>query len=223
MFKWKKIGLIFNPTEYKNDQWLNEFAQAPSVIEFDEFIRVYFSCRPTPNDQGQYVSYSSYVDLNKNDFSVVEVGKNPILELGKLGTFDEFGTYPASVIKTDNKYMVFYGGWTRCESVPFNVAIGCGVSEDGKVFEHFYDLSKWLYKRSESTYKISLDRMAEFLFEYMSVKHDEELVANMILQDVMGVGGRKIPPFLKKIIPLNYDFAQKEVSKANKRQQLRSE
>jgi hypothetical protein len=39
----------------------------------------------------------------------------------------------------------------------------------------------------------------------------------------MGVGGRKIPPFLKKIIPLNYDFAQKEVSKANKRQQLRSE
>ena len=40
--------------------------------------------------------------------------------------------------------------------------------EDGKVFENFYDLSKWLYKRSESTYKISLDRMAEFLFEYMS-------------------------------------------------------
>lgn len=139
MFKWKKLGLIFNPTEYKNDQWLNEFAQAPSVIEFDEFIRVYFSCRPTPNDQGQYVSYSSYVDLNKNDFSVVEVGKNPILELGKLGTFDEFGTYPASVIKTDNKYMVFYGGWTRCESVPFNVAIGCGVSEDGKVFEKLGD------------------------------------------------------------------------------------
>ena len=95
--------------------------------------------------------------------------------------------------------------------------------EDGKVFEHFYDLSKWLYKRSESTYKISLDRMAEFLFEYMSKNHDEELIANTILQDVMGVGGRKIPPFLKKIIPLNYDFAQKDVSKANKRQQLRSD
>ena len=95
--------------------------------------------------------------------------------------------------------------------------------EDGKVFENFYDLSKWLYKRSESTYKISLDRMAEFLFEYMSKTHDEELVANMILQDVMGVGGRKIPPFLKKIIPQNYDFAQKDVSKANKRQQLRME
>ena len=95
--------------------------------------------------------------------------------------------------------------------------------EDGKVFENFYDLSKWLYKRSESTYKISLDRMAEFLFEYMSAKHEKELIANTILQDVMAVGGRKIPPFLKKIIPQNYDFAQKDVSKANKRQQLRTE
>ena len=135
MFKWKKLGLVFNPTDYKNNSWLNEFAQAPSVLEYDDFIRVYFSCRPKANEQGQYVSYSSYVDLNKNNFSVLKVGENPILELGKLGTFDEFGTYPASVIKTNDKYMVFYGGWTRCESVPFNVAIGCGISDDGKEFK----------------------------------------------------------------------------------------
>ena len=95
--------------------------------------------------------------------------------------------------------------------------------EDGKVFENFFDLSKWLYKRSESTYKISLDRMAEFLFEYMSTKYEKELLANTILEDVMKVGGRKIPPFLKKIIPSNYDFAQKEVSKANKRQLVRQD
>uniref|UniRef100_UPI0040477454 DUF4080 domain-containing protein n=1 Tax=Aliarcobacter sp. TaxID=2321116 RepID=UPI0040477454 len=94
---------------------------------------------------------------------------------------------------------------------------------DGKVFENFFDFSKWLYKRSESTYKISLDRIAQFLYEYLIKSYDEDLVANTILQDVMAVGGRKIPPFLKKIIPANYDFAQKEVSKANKRQQLRKE
>ena len=68
MFKWKKLGLVFNPTNYKNNNWLNEFAQAPSVLEYDDFIRVYFSCRPKANEQGQYVSYSSYVDLNKNNF-----------------------------------------------------------------------------------------------------------------------------------------------------------
>ncbi|MDY0327346.1 MAG: DUF4080 domain-containing protein [Arcobacteraceae bacterium] len=92
---------------------------------------------------------------------------------------------------------------------------------DGKVFENFYDFSKWLYGMSESTYKISLDRMAEFLYEYLTKKNDKDLVANTILEDVMSIGGRKIPPFLKSLIPKNYDFAQKELSKANKRQQVR--
>ena len=94
---------------------------------------------------------------------------------------------------------------------------------DGKIYENFYDFSKWLYTRSESTYKISLDRIAQFLFEYLSATYDKELIANTILQDVMGVEGRSFPTFLKKIIPETYDFAQKEVSKANKRQQLRKE
>jgi hypothetical protein len=94
---------------------------------------------------------------------------------------------------------------------------------DGKVYENFSDFSKWLYKRSESTYKISLDRIAQFLYEYLSASYDKELIANAILQDVMSVEGRSFPAFLKKIIPDTYDFAQKEVSKANKRQQLRKE
>ena len=93
--------------------------------------------------------------------------------------------------------------------------------KDGKVFENFYDFSKWLYARSESTYKISLDRIAEYLYEYLSKSYDGNTVAMSILEDVMGVGGRKIPPFLKALIPHGYDVSQKEVSKANKRQQLR--
>jgi hypothetical protein len=47
------------------------------------------------------------------------------------GSFDEFGTYPVSVIRNDNDIWAYYAGWTRCESVPFNVAIGCAVSCDG--------------------------------------------------------------------------------------------
>lgn len=93
--------------------------------------------------------------------------------------------------------------------------------KDGKVFENFYAFSKWLYARSESTYKISLDRIAEYLYEYLSKSYDSDMVAMTILEDVMGVGGRKIPPFLKALIPHGYDVSQKEVSKANKRQQLR--
>ncbi len=137
MFKWKKLGKIFDPVKIKDREWLNEFAQAPSVVEYDDYIRVYFSCRPKPDNNGQYVSYSAYVDLDKNNlFNIISVAEEPILKLGELGTFDEFGTYPVSIIKDDDKYIVYYGGWTRCESVPFNVAIGCAISRnEGKTFE----------------------------------------------------------------------------------------
>jgi hypothetical protein len=136
LFRWKKLGRVFNPADYKGKSWMHEFAQAPSVLIFDDFIRVYFSCRPSPDSNGQYVSYSAYVDLNrKNLFEIVNIAEQPILQLGDLGTFDEFGTYPTSVIRNGNTVMCYYGGWTRCESVPFNVAIGAAISKDnGKTF-----------------------------------------------------------------------------------------
>lgn len=141
MFKWNKLGKVFDPSQIATPEWMNEFAQAPSVVLFESFVRVYFSCRPKPDQNGQYVSYSAYVDLNRNNlFEIIDISKEPILKLGKLGTFDEFGTYPASVIEDDGIYKVYYGGWTRCESVPFNVAIGLGISDDnGKTFKKLGD------------------------------------------------------------------------------------
>lgn len=137
MFKWKKLGRVFIPQEVKDRAWLKEFAQAPSVLIYDDFVRVYFSCRPAPDEAGQYVSYSAFVDLNrKNLFEIVNVSERPILELGELGTFDEFGIYPTSVIRNDGTVLAYYGGWTRCESTPYNVAIGAAISrDDGKTFE----------------------------------------------------------------------------------------
>jgi hypothetical protein len=77
------------------------------------------------------------VDLKRDNlFEIIKVSDNPILKLGELGTFDEFGTYPVSVIRFENKIRAYYAGWTRCESVPFNVAIGVGESNnDGVSFE----------------------------------------------------------------------------------------
>jgi predicted GH43/DUF377 family glycosyl hydrolase len=136
MFKWKKLGRVFNSQDVKGKDWLNEFAQAPSVLIFDKFIRVYFACRPLPDANDQYVSYSAFVDFNRNNLTeIVNIAKQPILKLGERGTFDEFGTYPTSVIRNGNEIIAYYGGWTRCESVPFNVAIGVAKSTDnGETF-----------------------------------------------------------------------------------------
>jgi hypothetical protein len=136
MFQWKKLGKVFTPQEVGGRYWLKEFAQAPSTLLFDEFVRVYFSCRPERDANGQYVSYTGFVDIDRNDlFKIIRVSDNPILPLGQLGTFDEFGIYPTSVIRSGSDILAYYGGWTRCESVPYNVAIGLAKSVDqGETF-----------------------------------------------------------------------------------------
>ncbi len=132
MFAWRKLGKLFTPQAVTGRHWLKAFAQAPATLKFDRFVRVYFSCRPPPDMAGQYVSYSGYVDLDRSDlYRIVRVGDEPVLPLGSLGEFDEFGTYPFSVAANGSEIWGYYGGWTRCESVPFNVAIGLAISRDG--------------------------------------------------------------------------------------------
>jgi predicted GH43/DUF377 family glycosyl hydrolase len=131
MFKWKKLGKIFDPRDYKNESSMQEFAQSPSVLIYERHVRVYFCSRPAPNPDGQYLSFLSYIDLDReNLLKIVNICKEPILKLGTYGTFDEFGTNPVSVIRNQDEVRVYYAGWTRCESVPFNAAIGLAISQD---------------------------------------------------------------------------------------------
>ncbi len=133
MFHWEKLGRVFNPEDHPGrPAWMHEYAQAPCTLVFDDFVRVYFSCRPPRDADGQCVSYSTFIDLDRNDlFRIIRLSPTPVLELGEKGCFDEFGIYPLSVIQVDNKVMTYYTGHTRCESVPFDTAIGLALSSDG--------------------------------------------------------------------------------------------
>lgn len=132
MFVWRKLGRIYDPADYpQRYAWMNEFALAPSTLIFEEFVRVYFGCRPRRDENGQYVTYTTYVDLDRTDlFRIIRFAEAPVLSLGSLGMFDEFGTYPLSVTRVNDHIVGYYAGWTRCESVPFNVGIGVAISDD---------------------------------------------------------------------------------------------
>jgi len=136
VFKWRKLGRVFDPREVDDIDWMKDFAQAPSALVLDECVRVYFACRPAADSSGQFVSYLAYVDFKRDNLiERVNVSRKQILPLGERGTFDEFGTNPASVIRNGNDVWVYYAGWTRCESVPFNAAIGLAISRDnGETF-----------------------------------------------------------------------------------------
>jgi hypothetical protein len=141
MFSWEKLGKLFDPADHPAGGWMREFAQSPTVLIFDAHVRLYFCSRPSPTADGQYLSYLSYIDLDRSDIRrIVNICQTHILGLGGLGTFDEFGTNPVSVIRHHDEVRVYYAGWTRCESVPFNAAIGVAVSHDqGETFTRIGD------------------------------------------------------------------------------------
>lgn len=132
MFTWQKLGKLFDPTVMSDQPWMFHFAQTPSLVEFDDFLRIYFCTRPPADANGQFVSRIGFIDIDRNDlFHILRISQEPVLPLGGIGTFDEFGTNPVSVIRNGSEIWAYYAGVTRCESVPFNAAIGLAVSTDG--------------------------------------------------------------------------------------------
>jgi len=71
--------------------------------------------------------------------------------------------------------------------------------QEKSVYENFYDFGMWIYEQTNATWKISLQRLGELLFTYLTeVKHLEaKLIANAMLEDMMKLKGRAIPPYLK--------------------------
>jgi predicted GH43/DUF377 family glycosyl hydrolase len=137
--KWKKLGHIFDPTTWKDGidrPWMKSHSQCTHALVLENVVRIYFSCRPE-NENGFAKSYTTFLDLDKSDLTkILRVSDKPIMPLGELGTFDEFAVYPSCNIKHDDKILFYYAGWTRCQSVPFNTAIGLAIStNNGKTFE----------------------------------------------------------------------------------------
>jgi predicted GH43/DUF377 family glycosyl hydrolase len=133
--KWKKLGKLFDPTTVSDREWMKAFAQCTSTLVLEDRVRIYFSCRPDKDEDGQAKSYTAFIEVDKNNlFNIINIAKEPVLPLGELGTFDEFAVYPTSVIKEGPEVRLYYAGWTRMKSVPFNTAIGVASSFDGVKF-----------------------------------------------------------------------------------------
>lgn len=131
---WCKLGKIFEPNGYYH--WNHSHAQVPFTYVFDDFVRIYFSSRSAQEEDGSFKSYTSFVDLSPNDdWSILEEANNPILELGGIGEFDESGIMGGSIVQDGNQFKLFYCGWQRLKTVPYNWAIGVAVSEDLRTFE----------------------------------------------------------------------------------------
>jgi len=91
--------------------------------------------------------------------------------------------------------------------------------KDNTVYESFFSFSEWIYTQTDSTWKISLERLSKLLFEYLTkiLKQDEESVAKVLIEDLLKIKGRILPAYLKPFSPEQINNT-KTISQANKRQ-----
>lgn len=131
--EWIKKGQLFDLSNYKD--WGNTHGQVPYFIDIDGNQKIFFTSRPPKNADGSYVSYIHAVDvaIHNGDFQVKKLYDKPFLPLGQIGEFDEFGSMPCSVIKhpEKNEVWLYYVGWSRKVSSPYDCAIGLAISTDG--------------------------------------------------------------------------------------------
>jgi hypothetical protein len=136
MQNWEKGGLIYKPN--KKYAWNQSHAQVPVVDAVSEEIwRIYYSSRDMNNR-----SNVSYIEVEAgNPGKIIYEHNESLLELGKLGTFDDSGIMPSYILNhPDGKKFLFYIGWTTRGTVPYHNSIGLAISEDGgKTFSKFSD------------------------------------------------------------------------------------
>jgi hypothetical protein len=113
--EWVKHGLIFDECH----------AQLPVADVYDDFIRIYFSTRIDKR------SRPMFIDVDKsNPKNILCKSMNPILELGRPGTFDWAGVMPTAIVRHGELKYLYYIGWSVREDVPYHNNLGLAISND---------------------------------------------------------------------------------------------
>ncbi|GAA6203348.1 hypothetical protein [Thalassotalea sp. SU-HH00458] len=127
---WKKLGKIFDPSDYNLANSCIDYAQSPQVLVKKDCIRIYFSTRARDSDN-TFVSHVAYVDMSKDLETILNVSNHTVIPLGELGTFDEHGIFPINVVEYGGKISAYTCGWSRRASVSVETGVGYAESKDG--------------------------------------------------------------------------------------------
>ncbi|QBP73992.1 hypothetical protein E2K99_02725 [Herbaspirillum huttiense] len=128
--QWKKLGKVWEPDGTL--WWARKYASCPTPVFLDDGnVRVYIQCRDDQN-----VGRIGFVDLKRNDLTqVLNVSKEPVLDVGSAGAFDDNGVFQTTVIRqTDGRWLMYYVGFELCHHIRYRLLTGLAFSEDGTKF-----------------------------------------------------------------------------------------
>lgn len=120
--------------------WSKSHAQVPFTQKIGEKVWVYFSTRSEPDHSGNFTSRICRVPLEIKsgrpfwDSRLEEL----VLDIGQVGSFDDSGVMGGSVSTLEGKTWLYYCGWSRRVSVPYEWQIGAALlDESGNASRHF--------------------------------------------------------------------------------------
>ncbi|MCF5964001.1 hypothetical protein L2196_14810, partial [Xanthomonas perforans] len=107
MFAWNKRGLVFDVARHGVGGWMHHAALTPTPHRLSaQVLRVYAGFR-----DAQGVSRIGYVDVRADaPTQIVGVSKQPVLDIGRDGCFDDNGMILGDVVAgPDGLYLIYVG------------------------------------------------------------------------------------------------------------------
>lgn len=132
---WNKHSVVFRPTGEQS--WMLSHAQVPTPFWTREgLLRVYFGTRDAQNRTS-----TTFLEVNpESPTEILRVHDRPVLPLGKLGCFDDAGIMPGCIVAHGDRIYFYYAGWNTSTTVPYRLAIGLAISDDGgESFERAFE------------------------------------------------------------------------------------
>lgn len=105
--------------------WAVSHTSLPVVAVGTEGLRLYCSSRDA---HGRSHVASGWLDLEAGSATF---DQDPAITIGPLGAFDDNGVTSSCVVEHGGRVFQYFTGWSLGVTVPFYLAIGCAVSEDG--------------------------------------------------------------------------------------------
>ena len=105
--RWEKKGRIFCR---EGGLFFKSHAMRPIPhLLGDGRLRLFLSSRCAED-----MMHPTYVDVDRHDPSkVLDVAEEPLMPIGRAGTFDDSGITMASIVRHAGRTLVYYTGWKR--------------------------------------------------------------------------------------------------------------
>jgi predicted GH43/DUF377 family glycosyl hydrolase len=134
-FEWRRLGLVYSPDGRHGFDRSHCHKPTPLLID-ETTIRVYFGVRDAAN-----TTRTTYVDVDAADPTRVKyVHDRPVLDVGKIGAFDDSGANVSAVCRNGDQVNMYFIGWNPSTTVHTRNSIGLAISRDnGSTFTRPYD------------------------------------------------------------------------------------